>query len=447
MRRVNSSVWRIVALHGVAIAAVSVILPLILTYRLHATADRYEHQLLRARLGLISHALRADRPGPMALPPRVLEKVRGDGSFSFQVADGSGRTLLASEQPPPPLPPAGPVQTETFFRAGSAQGAYAVLAKPLQVGDTPLVVEVIHNLDDPSVFVDDVVATFLSQLGWQIAAVLAALFVLDLIVVRAALEPIQRASHDAQGIDTARLDARISERGLPSEIRPLVAAINKALDRLERGFRLQRNFTADVAHELRTPLAIMRLRIGTLADAQAAEALRGDLEVMTRAVDQLLSLAELEAAPADEAAADLGGVAEQVVRHLAPAAIARRRELALSATPGPQMVKAPSGAVFLALRNLVENALHHTPEGSVVEVRVKPGGAVHVLDAGPGVPEADRELIFERFWRRDRQGGGGVGLGLAIVARIAASYGGGVGVDEAPGGGADFSLRFPPVSH
>jgi signal transduction histidine kinase len=445
MRRVNSSIWRIVSLHGVAIAAVSVILPLILTYRLHATADRYEHQLLRGRLGLVSHALQADASGHMALPPRVLEKVRGDGSFSFQVADWSGRTLLAS-QPPPPLPPAGPVQSETFFRARSAQGAYAVLAKPLQVGDTPLVVEVIHNLDDPSVFVDDVVAAFLSQLGWQIAAVLAALFVLDLIVVRAALEPIQRASHDAQAIDTARLDARISERGLPSEIRPLVAAINKALDRLERGFRLQRNFTADVAHELRTPLAIMRLRIGTLADAQAAEALRGDLEVMTRAVDQLLALAELEAAPADEAAADLGGVAEQVVRHLAPAAITQRRELALSTAPGPNLVKAPSGAVFQALRNLVENALHHAPEGSLVEVLVEPGGAVRVLDAGPGVPEADRELIFERFWRRDRQGGGGVGLGLAIVARIAAAYGGGVGVDEAPGGGADFSLRFPPVS-
>jgi signal transduction histidine kinase len=445
MRQLNSSVWRIVALHGVAIAAVSVILPLMLTYRLHATADRYEHQLLESRLALITHALQVDGSGRVTLPPRVIEKVRGDGAFAFLVADWNGRTLLAS-QPAPPLPPAGPVQSETFFRAKSAQGAYAALAKSIPSGDAHLVVEVIHNLDDPSVFVDDVVSAFLSQLGWQIAAALAVLFVLDLMVVRAALDPIQRASRDAQAIGATRLDARISERGLPSEIRPLVAAINKALDRLERGFRLQRNFTADVAHELRTPLAVMRLRIDTLADARAAEALRSDLEVMTRAVDQLLALAELEAGPPNEGTADLRIVAEQVVRHLAPAAIARRRELALSGFSEPNLVKAAPDAVFLALRNLVENALHHTPEGAVVEVRVERGGTVHVLDAGPGVPVAERELIFERFWRRDRQGGAGVGLGLAIVARIAAAHGGSVGVGEAPGGGADFTLHFPAVT-
>jgi len=238
---------------------------------------------------------------------------------------------------------------------------------------------------------------------------------------------------------------RLAERGLPSEIRPLIPAINKALDRLEHGFRVQRDFTADVAHELRTPLSVMRLRVDALRDAPAAEALRSDLEVVGRVVDQLLALAELEAAPPDPTNCDLAIVAERVVRHLAPAAIASGRELALEGATASNLVKASDGAVFQALRNLVENALHHAPASSRVEVLLEPGGAVHVIDEGPGVPEPERELIFERFWRRDRQRGTGAGLGLAIVARIAAAHGGSVGVQEAPGGGADFVLRLEPA--
>ena len=102
--------------------------------------------------------------------------------------------------------------------------------------------------------------------------------------------------------------------------------------------------------------------------------------------------------------------------------------------------------MFQALRNLVENALRHAPEGGSVELCVESGGAAHVIDTGPGVPESERELVFQRFWRRDRQRASGAGLGLAIVARIAASHGGSIDVAEAPGGGADFVLRLPPTA-
>lgn len=450
MTRFNSTVWRIVALHGVAIAAASIVLPLILAERLHATATTFEQRLLRDRLTLISHTVYADPTGRPALPAGVADTVRGDGSFGFRIVAPGGLVLL-SAGPSPPEPPAeaavGPAARETYFEARRSGGSFIGVAAPLQVGGRRLTVEVAQNLDFPDVVIDDVEAVFLSHLAWMIAAVLLALFALDLLVVRAALGPIRRASLDAQTIDPARLDVRLSDRGLTSEVRPLVRAINSALDRLERGFRMQRDFTADVAHELRTPLSVMRLRVDALADRQAAEALQNDLEVMARVVDQLLALAELEAGAGEaEPLADLSAVAERVVRHLAPAAIVRRRELALVGAEEPIPVRAGQGAIFQALRNLVENGLQHAPEGSVVEVRLEPDGVAHVIDAGPGVPEAERELIFERFWRRDRQSGSGAGLGLAIVARIAAAQGGGVGVQQAPGGGADFVLHFPPAT-
>jgi signal transduction histidine kinase len=442
MRRLNSIVWRIVLLHGAAIAAASILLPLILANRLHATAESYEQRLLNDRLALISHTLGRDAAGRLILPPGVAETVRGDGSFSFRVADAAGRTLIASTPPPPQ--PARQRGGDAYFQLRTGQGSYTGVVAPARAGANLVRVEVVQNLDFPDVVIDDVESQFVSHIAWQIAAVLLALFALDLIVVRAAVGPIRRASIDAQRIDPARLEVRLGERGLPREVRPLVRAINKALDRLERGFRLQREFTADVAHELRTPLSVMRLRLDALADRRAAEALQGDLDVMGRVVEQLLALAELESAPPEAAVTDLSLVAERVVRHLAPAAIARRRELALTGADRPNFVKAGPGAVFQALRNLVENALNHTPEGAAVEVRLEPG-AVHVLDAGPGVPENERELIFERFWRRDRQRAGGAGLGLAIVSRIAAAHGGSVGVQEAPGGGADFVLKLQPA--
>jgi signal transduction histidine kinase len=446
MRQLNSTVWRILALHGVAIAVASIALPLVLADRLHATAATFERRLLQDRLSVITHTLSEDPAGRLALPAGILETVRGDGSFGFRVLDKDGGVLL-SAGPVAPRQPTGPPGRETYFEARGRTGSFTGVEGPVQVGGRTFTVQVVQNLDFPDVVIDDVEAVFLSHLAWMIGAVLLALFALDIVVVRAAMGPISRASHDARTIDTARLDVRLAERGLPSEVRPLVRAINKALDRLERGFRLQRDFTADVAHELRTPLSVMRLRVDALGDRRAAEALQNDLEVMARVVDQLLALAELEAAPLEtEAVADLHAVAERVVRHLAPAAIARKRELALTGALEPNPVRAGPGAVFQALRNLVENALQHTPEGAAVEVRLEPGGIVRVLDEGPGVADGEEELIFERFWRSDRQRGSGAGLGLAIVARIAAVHGGSVDVRRAPGGGADFVLRFEPAA-
>ena len=118
----------------------------------------------------------------------------------------------------------------------------------------------------------------------------------------------------------------------------------------------------------------------------------------------------------------------------------------LTGAPGPVWVRGHTEALFRAVRNLVENAIRHTPAGVSIEVEVTEGGIVRVLDDGPGVPEADRESIFRRFWRRDRNKAESRGLGLAIVARVAEAHEGSVSVEERPGGGSVFTLRLRPAA-
>jgi signal transduction histidine kinase len=165
---------------------------------------------------------------------------------------------------------------------------------------------------------------------------------------------------------------------------------------------------------------------------------------MSRLVNQLLMVAQLEALtirPEDQA--DLAAVAAELTTLLAPLAFKGGRALALVNADRPVVVRGNRDAIYQALRNLVENALKYAPEGTEVEIEVDPGGSVAVSDRGPGVPEAQRALLFRRFWRADRRQSGGAGLGLAIAHRIAIAHAGQLLVGDNPGGGARFTLRVP----
>ena len=245
------------------------------------------------------------------------------------------------------------------------------------------------------------------------------------------------------GFLTHPREIRLSDTNLPREMLPLVKAINATLDRLDHGFRMQREFTADAAHELRTPLAVLAVHLDSLEDKQVAAALREDVERMGRLVGQLLSVAQLEAldVAADEMV-DLHAIAVDVAASLAPFALRRSRSVAVSGEPGIALVRGNAEALRQAVRNLVENGLQHTPPDTTVEVAVSAAPALQVIDRGPGVPPADRAQLFERFWG-GRRSGDGAGLGLAIVQRIAAAHGGNLTVDDAPGGGGRFTIKLP----
>jgi signal transduction histidine kinase len=127
---------------------------------------------------------------------------------------------------------------------------------------------------------------------------------------------------------------------------------------------------------------------------------------------------------------------------MAPLALRQNRSVALTGAAEPVWVKGNAEMIRRAIRNLVENALRHTPPGTTVEVNIDGSGGVRVSDEGPGVPLSERELIFRRFWRRDRRRTGGAGLGLAIVRRIVDAHGGAIAVTDGEAGGAIFSIQF-----
>jgi signal transduction histidine kinase len=303
-------------------------------------------------------------------------------------------------------------------------------------------IEIAQNLEHPDVIVDDIVTDFLINVAWFTVPIMLLLLVTDILIVRRALVPVSRASSMARAIDPGRIDLRLPTRDVPKEVLPLVTAVNQALDRLEKGFRLQREFTADAAHELRTPLAVLRARVDTLEERGEVAALRADVETMSRIVNQLLEVAELEATSIDLAEpVDLREVCNDVVAMLGPLAIAHGKDIAVSGCRTPVLVRGNAIMLCQAVRNLAENALRHTPGGGTVEIEVTEAGTVNVLDEGPGISPSERELIFQRFWRRERSGSG-AGLGLAIVARIAEMHAGRIELENRPAGGAVFSLRL-----
>ena len=227
-------------------------------------------------------------------------------------------------------------------------------------------------------------------------------------------------------------------RGTARDVTEIMHAERLRREQEER----QRAFVADVAHELRTPLAILRTKLDTLKDTQAAAALCGEVDAMTRLVSQMLAFARYELfRPEHHEEADLREVCTAVATHLAPLAIREERFIEILAEASPVIVPGSAQALEQAIRNLVENAMRFAPPQSTVTVRITDEPAVHVIDRGAGVPEHKREVIFTRFGPADRRGGG-AGLGLAIVKRIADAHGAVVRVDDAPGGGADFSVRF-----
>jgi signal transduction histidine kinase len=173
--------------------------------------------------------------------------------------------------------------------------------------------------------------------------------------------------------------------------------------------------------------------------------LRSDIAGMSRIIDQLLEIAELEAlVVAPEQRTDLRMLCMEVAGFLAPLALAQGKDVAVSGGDAEIWVQGDGDALFQALRKLAENAIAHTPPGTVVELRPELPSSVEVLDRGPGIPAAAREHIFQRFWRADRRRPGSSGLGLAIVARILEAHGGSITVGDRAGGGAAFSLHLQP---
>jgi len=438
-------------LHVIALVITAIVMPVVLYWFFKWAANDLHDQAMRDQAQLVAHylVLQADGTWTLDLPP-ALEDIYSQavGRYAYAVVDDAGRVLLSSSDDRSAIFADDPRSSDIAYletRRGKAAISGVSLLK--DVDGRKVWVQVGEDLAHRDVIVDDIVADFFKRVGWITLPVLLSLLAIDIVIFRRALRPLLNASELAKKINPRRTDIRLPIEQMPKEILPLVQAVNQALDRLEAGFRVQREFTADAAHELRTPLTILRSRVDTLADRGTSKALHKDIEGMARVVNQLLDIAELEILSIDPLEkADLHAICAEVAEFAAPLALAQGKNIALSESDAAVWVNGNPEMLSRAIRNLVENAINYSPPGTTVEIVVEDSGMVRVLDEGPGIKEDERELIFQRFWRRDRRRTEGAGLGLSIVQRIADTHAATISVENRPTGGATFSLRFARIA-
>ncbi|MGY2461218.1 sensor histidine kinase [Vreelandella sulfidaeris] len=244
------------------------------------------------------------------------------------------------------------------------------------------------------------------------------------ITLRYTLKPLRDVSESAAAISPRSINARLNTDAVPAEIAPLVDSFNHALERLERGYRLQQEFLGHAAHELKTPLALIRAQIELIADGQnEREALLSDVEYMTRQVQQLLLLAEAsEAHNYQFTVVRMQDIAHETSAYLQRMAESADVHLTVLAADQGVTWKADRGACFTLLKNLLENAIQHAPEQTLVSLEIQ-GNTITVRDRGPGVEPEQLSLLFSRFWRGAHRRDHGAGLGLAICQEIAMAHG------------------------
>jgi len=404
----------------------------------------FDYQLRQLALSFRDQVFQSARPHDFALD--------GDAQdFSIQVWRPDGTRLYLSH-PRNGLPDKTPLG---FATIDSGDGKWRVFGMQ-QRGQTIQVAQPMHSRDELALAAAlRTVAPFLLMLP--------ILGILIWVVVGRGLRPLDAVARAVSTRTAVALDPLPEDR-VPSEVVPLVRALNELLERLQRALQAQREFTADAAHELRTPLAALSLQVqlaerapDAAARAEAFGELKGGLQRATHSVQQLLTLARQEPGSGSTSVSS-GGNAERPTGQVrlgelvatvitAQLPLAEAKQIDLGATPGSgeDLVSGDEEALRILITNLVGNAIRYTPAGGRVDVAVgeeESGVFIEVSDSGPGIPAEDRQRVFDRFYRRAQSDEAGSGLGLAIVKSIAERHLATVQLGEAALGGLCARVQF-----
>lgn len=261
-------------------------------------------------------------------------------------------------------------------------------------------------------------------------------------IVRGELRGIDQVALDADKIDFQRRGTRLSMERVPDELHSLVRAVNGGLQRLDDGIERRHRFIAGAAHELRTPITILQARLELMHGGEQQGKLLLDVARLANLANQLLDLERLEAEVPQFQRANLVELATEVASDMAPVVIAAGSTIVFDAETENVPVLCDPPSLSRALLNLIQNAVVHGGESSMISVAVSSDATLRVADTGPGIPEEYRDVIFEPFGRvapLDQ----GSGLGLALVREIVERHNGRVTVGDASGGGALFEVSLP----
>ena len=411
----------------------------VVAYRtaLSIATDAYDRSLLDPALAIAQQLHISDAGISLEMPDAALEALRVDTSdrLFFSVTE-RGKVLLGPDSlPTPPVDPTpgAPVYYDTMYRGEPVR--VAALAVPVAGG--PVVVQAAETLVKRSRLVQHVLFAYMA-LGVAIFAVtLAAVW----IGVARGLAPLEKLRGEIA--TRSHRDLRpVQEGQAPDEVRPLVRELNELLNRLAVSIEMQQRFVADAAHQLRTPLAALQAQVAAARGEDLPADLARTLDQLQAASRraahlsrQLLTLAQVDPNAARPYLPQPTDLAELVQRDLSDwiaRADARRIDLGFELSAAP--VRAEPELVVEAASNLLDNALSYTPEKGEVTLRTGRRDGVSFLeveDNGPGIPEAERAYVFERFHRVKGTPGAGAGLGLAIVREIANRHG--ASIDLGPG--------------
>jgi hypothetical protein len=362
------------------------------------------------------------------------------------VLDSSGRIVAANqpkvlERVSPWQPPGGTAMPGLWFRKlDDARRFNFAGGQRFRIGATDVLIEM-ATLGDPAGIHRWIVAyetledVWLPILPFTLLIPLATLF-----SVRRNLNFLTSAAQEAELADPANPTKGLDFRGIPSEAAPFALAINRLLERVVALVQSHQIFMASAAHELRTPLSAILLELEKIVDPRARR-LEKDVLGMSEGVDRLLTLVRLQAAePTDHVDVDLGAVVWDTIESLRGWIAAQQHVVDLDRQE-PDTGRGDPIAIREALRNLVENAVKHTPAGTPIRVTCGPACRITVEDGGPGIPAENFDQLFQPF-HKGNSSTEGVGLGLTIVRRAVDLHRGTIEVGRSRLGGALFQLRF-----
>jgi signal transduction histidine kinase len=447
-QKVSASLWLrlIVGLVSVSVLAVGAASGA-LYVRFKAKNMEFREHTLRDQAALIADYVKKAPKGPLELPSYITEEFKANNG-RYAIVDRDGALLAASAGITAPLSAINTSEGRGSFvlQPEEDQLPYYGLTVRTPHGDEPVWVQVAFHAGN--IVYDSVLEEFVQDIAWIWIPFVVVLLLVNLLVARIGLAPLRTAAKQAAAIGPAAVSMRLTESGLPRDVHALVSAVNRGLDRLETAFDAQRRFIADAAHELRTPVAVLKTHMGILSKFDGHSELVEEISSLERLVNQLLDMAHLEVLQLEaDDVADLTHIATEVASLLGPTAINAHRSIEVLAPSEPVRIRGARDYLFRALRNLVENALRHTKEGTTVSIVVGADPpSIKVIDRGPGVQRDQRQAIFRRFWQDGRDQKGGAGLGLDIAARTVVAHGGIISVDEAPDGGAIFTMEFEALS-